>query len=482
MAGPQLEAWLAYKASKHAAPAVRDGLTVGALVGWLMGDALRADVRESLAGAARERVDALTLSALDVAAGEDAEGRPAEWEWVAAGATARTACVLIESGQALAKRQAAAVKAGEPSATDAFAAWRLALGLRAMHELWAPQFLEAGDDAPDPLGHPVGPLADAWIDANAPPAKVDRWPRATMPRLVTTERLGEMPTIEAPAIRAGGAPQIPPLGEIVPAAAPQLAYLPGLVPADATPRGVVPSSWLALMDGFSRTHSDPRVWQRALRLVIEVVSMPDPRERVGTVRVQLPVGGPDGIIRRLWPGDLRVSEHYGPLRGALERAMLAAVPLTGGPGVLLPIRLHPWQPRPDASLLFDVTYPRDGGNGATFDRAAFRRYGVQPHTFRVYLAAVWALDARQLRQRDGAAWLAALPLDALAALATYPDVPRDQKGRENARQSTRATLDRLARDGAIGGYDLAGRGARQRLALWRPRRELAAPAEDGGCG
>ena len=134
-------------------------------------------------------------------------------------------------------------------------------------------------------------------------------------------------------------------------------------------------------------------------------------------------------------------------------------------------------------LAFNVTYPLKGGNGATFDRDAFRRYGMHPHTFRVYLAAVWALDARHLRERDGDAWLAALPLDALAALATYPDVPRDQVGRDNLRRTTREALGRLARDGSIGGYDLAGRGSRQRLALWRPPRQLARPSDDGrACG
>ena len=106
---------------------------------------------------------------------------------------------------------------------------------------------------------------------------------------------------------------------------------------------------------------------------------------------------------------------------------------------------------------------------------------MHPRTLRVYLAAVWALDARQLRRRDGDAWLADLPLDALADLAAYPDLPRTAPARRKWRERTRAVLDGLAADGAIGGYDLAGRGARRRLALWRPRLALPAPA-DGDCG
>ena len=97
----------------------------------------------------------------------------------------------------------------------------------------------------------------------------------------------------------------------------------------------------------------------------------------------------------------------------------------------------------------------------------------------MYLAIVWALDARQLRQRDGDAWLAALPLDRLAALAAYPDVPQSYGARDKARRRTRAALARLASDGAIGGYDLAGRGSRERLELWRPRLALAAPDDAG---
>ena len=122
-----------------------------------------------------------------------------------------------------------------------------------------------------------------------------------------------------------------------------------------------------------------------------------------------------------------------------------------------------------------MTYPTAGGGGAAYDRHLFRRYGVHPRTFRVYLAAVWALDARQLRRRDGDAWLADLPLDALADLVSYPNVPRSYVERRDMRTLVRAALERLAVDGAIGGYDLAGRGSRQRLALWRPRPALPAP-------
>ena len=470
-----VDVWLASKASEDAPAALRDALTLATLAQWLAGVGLPDAERAGLALSTRHRVDALALAALDAAAGEDADGRAGVPEWMVAGGSARAACRLIAGGRAAgradAKRQAAEAQNGEPSDedADAFAAWRLALGLRAMHALWAPQFDELRRDA---LPHPLAPLAEAWIDAHRPPAKLDRWPRGTLPRLVTTERLGELATLEAPDVAAIYAPNVPELGEIQ--AAPQLAYIPGLAPADATPRGIVPAAWLALMDGFSRAHDDPREWQRALRLLIEVVSTPDPRERVGTVRVYLPVGGAAGIIARLW-SDGRTREHYPALRRALGLAVSAALPASGG-HAYLPAQLDRWQ-RPDA-LAFNVTYPRDGGNGATFDRAAFRRYGMHPRLFRVYLAVVWALDSRRLRRRDGDAWRVDLTLDALAALAAYPNIPRTYADRMNARTRTRAALDRLADDGAIGGSDLAGRGSRQRLALWRLRPALP----DAECG
>ena len=474
-----VNAWLASKAREDAPAALHDALTLATLAPWLLGAGLPDAERAELALSARQRVDALTLAALDAAAVEDADVRDGAPDWMVAGAAARAACVLIAGGRAAgrerAKRHAAGAGHGVPSDvdSDAFAAWQLALGLRAMHALWVPQFEAIGPA--DALPHPLAPLAEAWIAAHRPGAKLDRWPRGTLPRLVTSERFGELATLEAPDVAAIYAPNVPELGEIQ--AAPQLAYLPGLAPPDATPRGIVPASWLALIDGFSRAHGDPREWQRALRLLIEVVSTPDPRERVGTVRVYLPVGGAAGIIARLW-SDGRTREHYPALRRALGLAVSAALPASGG-HAYLPAQLDKWQ-RPDR-LAFNVTYPRDGGNGATFDRAAFRRYGMHPRLFRVYLATVWALDSPRLHERDGASWLAALPLDALAALAAYPDVAPTLDAQRQWRKRTKAALDRLATDGALGGYDLAGCGSRQRLALWRPRLALPASADDGEC-
>ena len=322
--------------------------------------------------------------------------------------------------------------------------------------------------------HPLRPLIRAYLDAHRPAAKPDRWPRATMPRLVTAERAGAPARIEVARDAADrpAALTIPGLGSLDLPAVPGLAYLPGLAPPNATPAGVVPAAWLAIIDGMAATHSDAREWQRALRLLIEIVSAPDPRQRRGLVHVDLPVGGSDGIIRRLWPTGPHVRQHYPALRRALGLAVSAALPASDG-RAYLPAQLDRWQ-RPDA-LRFNVTYPTAGGGGAAYDRHLFRRYGVHPRTFRVYLAAVWALDARQLRRRDGDAWLADLPLDALADLVSYPNVPRSYVERRDMRTLVRAALERLAVDGAIGGYDLAGRGSRQRLALWRPRPALPAP-------
>ena len=480
-----VDVWLASKASADAPAALRDALTLATLAQWLAGVGLPDAERARLALSTRHRVDALALAALDAAAGDDADGRAGVPEWMVAGGSARAACRLIAGGRAAgradAKRQAAEAQNGEPSDEDAnaFAAWRLALGLRAMHALWAPQFDELRRDA---LPHPLAPLAEAWIDAHRPPAKLDRWPRGTMPRLVTSETADAPARIELsddaanrPAL--AGPSTLPGLGPLDLPASP-LAYLPGLAPPDATPRRVVPSSWLAIIDGMASAHSDPREWQRALRLLIEVVSHPDPRARRGVQRVTLTVGGPGGLIRRLWPNDGRVREHYPALRRALGLVVSQALPASDG-RAFLPAQLDRWQ-RPDA-LAFNVTYPAGGGGGAAYDRDLFRRYGVHPRTLRVYLAAVWALDARQLRRRAGDAWLADLPLDALADLAAYPDLSQTYGERRDLRARTRSALERLAADGAIGGYDLDGRGARQRLALWRPRLALPAP-DDGDCG
>ena len=349
--------------------------------------------------------------------------------------------------------------------------------LASVHALW----VWARRTAPT-LKHPLAPIVRGWIEANRPAAPADLWPRATMPRMVTTERGGQPASIDVVRDDADWQPPptLPDLGPLDLVTAPDLAYLPGLAPPDATPTGVVPAAWLALIDGMARADRDPREWQRSLRLLIEVVSAPDPRERRGVQRVRLPVGGPDGIIRRLWPNDGRVREHYPALRRALGLAVSAALPASDG-RAFLPAQLDRWQ-RPDA-LTFNVTYPDGGGGGAAYDRALFRTYGVHPRTLRVYLAAVWALDARQLRRRDRDGWLADIALDALADLAAYPALPRSAVDRDNARRATRTALERLAGDGAIGGYDLAGRGSRQRLALWRSRPALPAPDADAGeCG
>ena len=126
--------------------------------------------------------------------------------------------------------------------------------------------------------HPLRPLIRAYLDAHRPAAKPDRWPRATMPRLVTAERAGASARIEVARDAADrpAALTIPGLGSLDLPAVPGLAYLPGLAPPNATPAGVVPAAWLAIIDGMAATHSDAREWQRALRLLIEIVSAPDP--------------------------------------------------------------------------------------------------------------------------------------------------------------------------------------------------------------
>ena len=202
--------------------------------------------------------------------------------------------------------------------------------LEPLHALWE----WAHADVPK-LRHPLAPLVRAWLDAHRPTARADRWPRATMPRMVTAERAGQPARIEVTRAAAWppppAMPTLPDLGgPLDTATPPDLAYLPGLEPPDATPAGVVPAAWLALIDGMAGADRDAREWQRSLRLLIEVVSAPDPRARRGVQRVRLPVGGPDGIIRRLWPNDGRVREHYPALRRALGLAVSAALPASDG--------------------------------------------------------------------------------------------------------------------------------------------------------
>ena len=451
-------------AKKHKGAAIPAGVldlaTDAYFAGLLMGDDLQADVRARLADESRPHLDVLMDAGID--ARDRGELRDPFGVWQLDGGMAADAAWFLMAGTPAAGRIMGR-RAGR-SAVDL-----QARGLMVWHALWQSQYVDALAAGLKGPQHPAGPLVVHFVESFPPPAKVDSYPRGTMPRLVTSERLGELATLEAP--------NVPELGEIE--AAPQLAYIPGLAPPDSTPGGIMPASWLALIDGFSRAHDDPREWQRGLRLLIEVVSTPDPLVRVGTVSVPLRVVGADGIIARLW-SDGRTREHYPALRRALGLAVSAALPASDG-HAYLPAQLDRWQ-RPDA-LAFNVTYPRDGGNGATFDRAAFRRYGVHPHLFRVYLAVVWALDSRRLRRGDGDHWLAALTLDALATLATYPDVPQSYRARDKARRRTRAALDRLASDGAVGGYDLAGRGSRERLELWRPRLALASPDDAGReCG
>ena len=150
--GSPLEPWLAGKVSMHAAPAVRDrllaaGSLVAALAQWLMGDSLPANERDGMTAPARKRVDGLWL------AGMDADSPSADEEWQRAGMAAAFVCWLIDG-------DGAAWRASDPTVAP------LVQGLAGMHELWEPQFSELGPE--HALGHPVWPLADAWLNALRP--------------------------------------------------------------------------------------------------------------------------------------------------------------------------------------------------------------------------------------------------------------------------------------------------------------------------
>ena len=397
MAGPQLEpapgapieAWLAYKASMHAAPAVRDGLTIGALVDWLTGDALLADVRDGLAGAARERVDALTLAALD-AAGDDGAERLAG-EWVAAATTARSLCRLIGGGGE-AWRLAASQRDesdGEtaPSA-DALAARLPWWGLRAMHALWEPQFWALGRDRA--LLHPVWPLADAWIDAFRPTAAHATGKTGIAPRMQTRWRGDELPTFEAP---KGAA-------IVLDSDAPALARLPGMDPAQVAAELLPPFWWDLVHHAMAdpvHYGVDPRRARtdalRVPRIALYVAGLPLVRQRVGVLRVNVATRD---LVHALYPGDrerrvLR-TDRLAPVQRSLEQLDAYSRRVDGG--VLFPIRRARWQSADviaGQGVAFDVTYPERGGNGPAYDRELMAAAGPNPRHFLAYLAATFAM-------------------------------------------------------------------------------------------
>lgn len=325
-----------------------------------------------------------------------------------------------------------------------------------------------------PCLHPLAPLISAWLDANPPIVRPDRWPQGTMPRLVTRERRGEPPQIRgvtsSPSMIAQQ--RLPGLGRFDGSVCPHIAYLPGFEPAD-TPSRIIPASWLALITAFAELSKDPRQWQLPLRLLIEITSTPDPRERRTVVRVDFPVTGRDGLVRRLWPHDRHVARHYPDLRRAIGLVVTAALPAGEG-HAYLPVELL--QQQTDDVVAFKVTYPTQGGNGAAFDRESLRCYGPLPRHLMTYLAARWALDAPSIQVGQGGKEGAEMPLDAFVALASHPTPLSTPRARENARHRTRRALKDLAGDGVIA-FSEEGR-RRRRLRLQDPDRHGHWPADD----
>ena len=340
MAAPQLDAWLAGKAQKSAPAGLQAALTLAALAEWLAGAGLPDDQRAALALSTRQRVDALTLAALDAAAGEDADGRAGVADWILAGAAARTACGRIAgglaAGRADAKQQAAGAGRDMPSDVDAdaFAAWQLAVGLRAMHALWVPQF-----DALGPahaLPHPLSPLCDAWIEAHAPGAPHASGVTGIAPRMQTTWRRGELPAFDAPA------------GAVVvlDSDAPALAYLPGMGAAQAAAE-LLPPFWWDLVEHAMRdpVHYgvDPRRARtdalRVPRIALYVAGLPLVRDRVGVLRVNVATRD---LVWALYPGDrerrvLR-TDRLAPTQRSLEQLDAYSRRVDGGGALPYPSR------------------------------------------------------------------------------------------------------------------------------------------------
>ena len=395
MAAPQYAAWLAGKARKSAPAALRDALTPGALDAWLACAGLQADQRGELALSARQRVDALTLAALDAAAGGDTDdGRADAWEWIDAGAMARGACGRIAGGRAAgradAKRQAAGARRDAPSDedADAFAAWQLGKGVRAMHGLWAPQFSELGPA--HALPHPVAPLADAWIDAHTPAAPHASGDTGVVPRMQTVWRRGELPAFDAPA------------GAVIDLDidAPALARLPGMDPEQAAAELLPPFWWDLIGHAMAdpiHYGVDPRRARtdalRVPRIALYVAGRPLVQQRVGVRRVTVKTRE---LVWALYPGDrargvLR-RDRLAPVQRSLEQLDAYSRRVDGG--VLFPIRRSRWQPADviaGDAVKFDVTYPQRGGNGPAYDRELMAAAGPNPRHFLAYLTASFAM-------------------------------------------------------------------------------------------
>ena len=70
-----------------------------------------------------------------------------------------------------------------------------------LHALW--QWARTYDAD---LRHPLAPVLAAWLDAHRPDARPDRWQRATMPRLVTSETADAPARSNYPTMRRTGPP------------------------------------------------------------------------------------------------------------------------------------------------------------------------------------------------------------------------------------------------------------------------------------
>ena len=422
--GAPLEPWLAYKVSMDAAPAMRDrllaaGSLVAALAQWLMRDDLLANERDGMTAPARQRVDGLWL------AGMDAGSPSADEEWQRAGMAAAFVCWLIDG-------DGAAWRASDPTVAP------LVQGLAGMHELWEPQFSELGPE--HALGHPVWPLADAWIEAHRPAAKHATGPTGIAPRMQSVWRKAELATFVAPA----GA------DIVLDSDAPALAWLPGMDPEQAAAELLPPFWWDLIGHALAAPMSyrvDPRRARtdalRVPRIALYVAGLPLVQQRVGVLAVEVDTWE---LVWALYPGDrergldgVKRTDRLAPVQRSIEQLDAYSRRVDGG--VLFPIRRARWQSAAviaGRKVKFDVTYPLRGGNGPAYDRGLMAAAGPNPRRFLAYLAAIFAMSrgasvdqddlarsvhaglppatGRQIAKRRAAA------LDALAWLADWrPD-------------------------------------------------------------
>ena len=278
--------------------------------------------------------------------------------------------------------------------------------------------------------NPVDELLRLWRAAHRPPAEPDRGRRRILAQL---ERPGSAADTEL---------TLPGMDAAALSAPVEQGHLPQFEP---------PPTWYPpaydFLAGETQWATPSPAGLRVLRLMSELLSEPMVPQRVGHVNVSVTV---HDLIRRLWPNDRHITSHYKPLLATIDRASVIRIPLSSG-DVIYPVRPVATQRAgaiADGRLLFELTYPPGGGQGARFDRARFRKYGPNSLRFRTYFAMLWASDFYARRDSDGAPGAFFLTLDQIVRAAHGPgDVSKSAW--RSRRTAIREALKKLGDDAAL---------------------------------